>query len=966
MSRTPHHQQSRGSVIHSHAGGASPSPTGTGGASLPPLVPSARSAAPATPAPAAAGDVGRAYDFEVRSGGGVSGSRSGPLAPVKGWRTLASQPVSDSAAHVRRHPGAAIDATHAATGGLAHSASAHTLPSHLHSTSDKIEFFLNWNKGWGDNDADGSSSSATTAAQQIVSGVLTPRTRYDRLAQSVAAVPFASDEAKERDGRIAPLNLGPRTLGSSASSPALLGRNYSHSSLHGPPASSNTRGGAAPPSLFMPPSEFLARLMPESLGVSYAVAAENARAALLAERFQTLLGARKARKKNRKRAMADGKPTNDMDSVSSDSSSDELDDGVAPAHDTAAAGGAKRKPGTQHGAALLHQIQSIVRTVTEEKEAALGLTGPAVKRRGGGGGDSDDEAPRAAAAKDTSKAAMTADDVRLQSVIQAYMETTGLVGTVAAGGASSTGGGTILARDGSSTFTTAKITRDVRLVLDSFKTNPVLRADLFARIAARTAEKKAQDASRMAASGVLVRSQLPLNRVAANTAAAWSHTESAREAARAEVAKRERARIQRARENKAAIDAIWLARSRERDLEVLRNCGPEMLARRARENAEAERVAHVAWGWIMFTRLIPRTQHLRWRLREIVQARITAQTAAFLVPAVRRSYVLNVTFRLTETRALALEKIKRVMVRYVRRWKWRKRRAACLHVWRLLALAKNARAIRHGLKDSSLRAQIVKLQTWWRGILLIVSCQQSLVERAWNRRETALIKNWAKKQKKAAAAAAANNALTRKPGPQRGMSTGHARGMSDFASTLGSSLNPRAAQLERDTPQGLAPKRVPRAQKREVIERYVKRRRVAFRIAMRAHAIELQAWTDEHAHEIELRNARSELGLRIGSFADASGVGSGASRGVLETLVPPSRPRLHLLPSGSDLENMILSANKQYVLSKLRGAMIEDSARGLDAPAPPQNGFAVGSARHRDTADHHKHPRLQDTPEEDA
>ena len=893
---------------------------------------------------------------------------------------------------------------------LGHSSSATTLPNHLKTTSQKLEYYLNWNKGWV---PDEGSSSSLSGSSPSVTGVLTPRTRYDRLAQSVSAVPFREEKelhahsavappastaltSKGRNHTLTPLAArGARTLTGSASTPALhQGRtlisslsqaslhsnsfhhdddNHDDDGMHFDPSvtssSSFLSDSLTPipsrrrPALFLPPSEFLAALMPDSVGVAHAVAHENERARAMAERFAQLMVQRKARRKARRRVggmISNANSTGAAHESDGDDSPDEIgvEHLIAPS-----IGNNKRKPGLHHGQSILHQIQQIVRTVTEEKDAA---NGGAAKRRATHAqhDDDDDELNMRLNAKDDrSKSSMSGangHEVALQTVIQAYMESTGLAGSVMAGGASavsSGGSGTIKDRDGTSTFTTAKITRDVRLVLDYLKSNPVLKQELFDKIERRQALKRAQQAERAKTEPHLQQQ----SKVKLNILDAGNYVESRRQAVR-EAHRRERARQERQQSNKAEIDAYWNARMRMNDMNA--TYGPEMMARRARENAENERQAHVAWGWAMLSQLIPITYQFKARMKEILRQRFKSQVAASIVPTIRRAYVLNVTSKLNEERALALEKIKKCMVRYIRRWKWRKRREACLNVWKFLTLVKNAYSIRQGLKDSSLRSQIVKLQLWWRSNLEVIQSQNALIELAWNRCEARLIKSWMRQQKLNAKRAAASQspspagvARTKRPIPahllgtnsphrQRRLSTDMA-----FANTLanfnfnsnlhGSGRHHGESEMERDAQQGLAPKRIPRQQKREVIARFVKKRRHAYRQAMRNHQHVLRVWLDDHKHEIELRKARRELGFRNGvSSASAS---SSSNDSPLE---PPPPPVFKLLPTNDELEHMIMNASKQYVLNKLRGAMneshqaevsLQQSATSRTSRAPGNN-----------------------------
>jgi hypothetical protein len=88
------------------------------------------------------------------------------------------------------------------------------------------------------------------------------------------------------------------------------------------------------------------------------------------------------------------------------------------------------------------------------------------------------------------------------------------------------------------------------------------------------------------------------------------------------------------------------------------------------------------------------------------------------------------------------------------KWRFKRRRAAALQLYRFVTLVKGMRTIRDSLKNSTIRSQAARIQVWWRRMIRVIKGQRMLLELYWNRRERALISKATQKFKDAANEAA--------------------------------------------------------------------------------------------------------------------------------------------------------------------------------------------------------------------
>jgi len=954
------------------------------------------------------------FDFELRASGHGSrqgrGSRREPHTQPQRQQmksrqsTLAAnkpRTLSRQGAHVASSPVLPLSAptTHS-------SSTSHLLPSHLRSPRSQLAYYLSASRGWREHDDDDQGEieldheyeeehkyGLETEAKPVsrprtatggVSGsghssVLTPRSRYERLAESVRQISFDHD-ATNAD------NLRP--LASSASSPAILAA--SDPFQHSLSTSTSTSSLSSYPS-----SSSLISLYSSSLGMAAAVRDENQRARRLAERYATLAAARKARRRQKK----EGGGAAGMGMQDDDDDEAEFDDGdeyglesgsmMESSVSSLSKSTSKRKGGLPPGQQLLQQIHAIMRSVAEEKEGlAAALAGALAGSKGTTGGekrrnihhDHDDAADGGDDGRvdgSVGHAASKKKDAALRSVIQQYLEASGIAGSVAAGGSSfavgssvsaavdgddrvsrpghsrgrgSTGsvvgGGDVLKeREGASTFTTSKITRDVKLVLDYLKGNTVARQELMDRVKRRQEQKKLKKERERAAMIAAAREASgqggqggqgtfhpdDLNLIRRNQREAGQMTAAARAAERAAHMERERARLAAARATKAQLDSAHEAATQSLAAGIRRRFGEEAAgAGQKRVGGVDERVQRFQSGWLMLLQLAPLTHHFQTQLKATIQNRITSQVHSFLHPLLQRNYIMNVSARLHASRSTALGAIKRACLRWVRRWKWRRRRTSALTLYRFLTLISNANALRQGLKDSSQRSQVMKLQQWWRNMEMVIESQRKLLELKWNRREQQLIYEWQRKMRKeerlAARASGGRDGsrgsmsskkslpphlLGSRPSHHSASSRRSTAGSVDFTNALTRfhANNAAAAGVDADSDGSpvFAPKRIPKSMKRSIIKEIVRERRAEHRTKRRAYTKLVDRWQMEHAHEIELVKARRELANKQQMMLD-------------QDLAPPPAPTFKLLPHNTELDQIILQASKQYVLSKLRGA----------------------------------------------
>jgi hypothetical protein len=478
-------------------------------------------------------------------------------------------------------------------------------------------------------------------------------------------------------------------------------------------------------------------------------------------------------------------------------------------------------------------------------------------------------------------------------------------------------------------------TNSVKIILDYYRNNNQAREELEQRVE-RTKQHKLSQTKHFG-------EQLKKNKeLAANYSPDYVKK------LRRNIAERDQNKRKLAEQRKLAAD---LANSRANDGNSMQLFTTEQLKRIAAEKERKFKLQRVQVSWLMMTKLIPITNLFQNQLISSISHRIEAETQEFVTKSMQEIYQNSITWQYQQRKAQASEVLRRSIGRWACKWRFRRNRRLAGELWKFLTLVKTMTAIRSGLRESSVRSQIVKLQCWWRIHYSVIKAQRNLIEIKWNRRENIISKqamrlagdmeqlnkgesaaidglftsrshhnpteiietsvtmeqnaiNKAERGKTKATAPASSNSSTNLS-LKAPNSPGHG------TRTVPPSLKREKTAINRGIDLSVAShKQIPKQQRRETVNFIVAKRRAQYRAVLRFHFAQVAQFLRVHAHDIELSKARLELGIS-------------SERANIPQ--PPRRPTFKLIPSNSEIDAAINNAAKAFYLTKLNQQIQENS-----------------------------------------
>jgi hypothetical protein len=382
---------------------------------------------------------------------------------------------------------------------------------------------------------------------------------------------------------------------------------------------------------------------------------------------------------------------------------------------------------------------------------------------------------------------------------------------------------------------------------------------------------------------------------------------------------KEKIRENQAKQKKKQREIELLKLSEIREREILQENSPELIKKLQAQREELVKTKKFQLAWIMMSQLVTRTRNIKQNMKYIIDKRIENETEQLFTTKFDSIYYNSLTWQQLNRRETARMILERSLTRYARKWKFRRQRAAALDIWKLLTLVKAAQAIRQGLKDSSVRSQIVKIQSWWRRILKIIIAQRNLIEVKWLRREQLIARQTARKNQERRRSLAGHSGIVNNIGglsisPMSGLQLVNRRNLLTGQDFLSSPI--RTANSGKKVARGIdldmtAYKPVPKSYRKQTIAQLVASRRSSHRAKLRMHFKALQRFHQLHSHEIELARARADLGMK---------------NEWMKVPKEPEAPRMIHIPPNEELDAAIEAASKSFYLTKLQSKLSENEA----------------------------------------